>query len=284
MNGYQPRMTSPRSRAGGPVREAEQAGQRLEKSKTFGLLVMVGLIAYGVVHLLIAWIALQLAWTGGGGEASQQGAMAQMAGNPLGDVLLWITAVGLFALTVWQGFTAVWGYQDEDSRGKKIWKRLGAAGKAVVYLGLGISAVSTAVSGSKSGDSKEKTLTASLMSVPFGRILVAIVGLAVLGVGGRLVYRGIAKKFTKDLRGGVGPGVTRLGQIGFCAKGVALGIVGALFVVAAITFDPNQAGGLDEALRTLRQQPYGQILLTVVALGIACFGLYCFAWSRRANV
>jgi hypothetical protein len=264
-------------------RNAERHGKRVEQSKAFGALVMVGLAAYGVVHLLIAWIALQLAWTGGGGQASKQGALAQMAGSGIGGILLWITAIGLFALVLWQLAAAAWGYQHEDDDKKKIMKRIGAAGKAVVYLGIGISAVSTAAGQRKSGNSSEKSMTARLLGVPFGRVLVIAVGIAVVVVGARLVYRGIAKKFTHDLDGGVSSVVVRLGQIGYSAKGVAFGIIGVLFVVAAVTFDPNKAGGLDSALRTLRNQPFGAVLLTLMALGIAAFGAYCFAWSRHAK-
>src|SRR3954452_13850832 len=65
-------------------------------------LARVGLIAYGVVHLLIAWLALQLAWGGGGGSADQSGAMATVASQPFGKGLLWVLAVGLIALAVWQ--------------------------------------------------------------------------------------------------------------------------------------------------------------------------------------
>lgn len=272
-----------RDEAASAGRNAKQQGKRVEQSQTFGVLVMVGLAAYGVVHLLIAWIALQLAWTGGGGQASQQGALAEMAGSGLGDILLWITAIGLFALVLWQLTTAAWGYQHQDDVKKKIVKRIGAAGKAVVYLAIGISAVSTAVGQKKSGNSSEKTMTARLLGVPFGRVLVIIAGLAVVAVGVMLVYRGIVKKFTEDLQGSVSPVVVRLGQIGYCAKGFALAIVGVLFVVAAVTFDPDKAGGLDSALRTLRDQPFGAVLLTLMALGIAAFGAYCFAWSRHAK-
>ena len=78
---------------------AEDASQQAMDSKPFRVLLTVGLIAYGVVHILIGWIALQIAWFGGGGEeASQKGALAQIAGGPFGATLLWITVIGLFAL------------------------------------------------------------------------------------------------------------------------------------------------------------------------------------------
>ena len=53
------------------------------------------LVGYGIVHLLVAWLAVQLAWFGGSGEsADQSGAMATLAESPVGKPLLWIVAVG----------------------------------------------------------------------------------------------------------------------------------------------------------------------------------------------
>ena len=74
--------------------------------------------------------------------------------------------------------------------------------------------------------------------------------------------------------------VTRLGQIGFPGKGIALAGVGGLLVWAAVTFDPSKARGLDGALRTVLELPFGRILLTLVAVGIAAFGAFCFVRAR----
>ena len=76
----------------------------------------------------------------------------------------------------------------------------------------------------------------------------------------------------------------RLGVAGYSAKGVAYAIAGILFVVAAVNYDPEKARGLDAALNTLRDQPYGPILLTLVALGIAAFGVFCFVQSKYRKV
>lgn len=262
--------------------KAGDAGRDVQQSDSFRILVRVGLLSYGVVHLIVAWIAVQLAWFGGQQEASQKGAFQELASTGLGRITLWVVAVGLFALALWQLFEAVWGHGDREEGRKRTVKRVGSAGKVVLYVVLAVSAVRAAAGSSSSGDT-QKEMTASLMGNAAGRILVIAIGAAVVFAGGRLVYRGLSKKFTKDLAGGVSQGVVRLGQIGYSAKGVALGIIGLLFVVAAITYDPNRAGGLDTALRTLKDQPYGPYLLTVLALGIACFGAYCFAWSRHVK-
>ncbi len=60
-------------------------------------------------------------------------------------------------------------------------------------------------------------------------------------------------------------------------------MIGLLFVWAAWSYDPKKAGGMDAALSTLRSQPFGPALLTVVALGIAAFGVYCLYWARNAK-
>jgi hypothetical protein len=251
----------------------------VQRSKGYHALVSVGLASYGLLHLVVGWIAVQVAF-GKQGDASQQGALGQLTKQPLGAVLLWVMAVGLFTLTIWQVLEATVGHQQGD-RGHQLRRRLSSAGRAVVYLALGILTVQVALgSGSHSGKGEE-TLSARLMSVPFGRVLVAAVGAAVIAVAVSQIVKGVKKKFTEDLASNPGKAARPLGTVGYCAKGVALGIIGLLFGWAAITYDAKKAGGMDAALTTLRGQPFGTVLLIVLALGLACFGAYCFLWARR---
>ena len=253
----------------------------VRRSEGYHVMVGVGLASYGLVHLLLAWLAGQVAF-GGGGDASQQGAMKQLAEQPFGLVLLWAMAVGLLTLSVWQVMEAVVGRAGQKSA-QKVRRRLVSVGRAVVYLGLALTAAGVAMgSGSSSGQSEE-TLSARLLAVPFGRILVAIVGLAVVSVGIAQIVKGVKRKFNDDLDGGVSRSVLRLGTVGYCAKGVALAIIGLLFGWAALSYDPKKAGGMDAALSTLRDQPFGVALLTAMALGLAAYGLYCFSWARHAK-
>jgi hypothetical protein len=248
----------------------------------------VGLVAYGVVHLVVAWIALQVAWSGGG-DASSGGALRTLAQQPFGRTMLWVTVAGLAALVLWQLGTAVWGYQTEDGA-KRLRKRLAAAGRVAVYGALAFSAsrIARGSGGGSSGDSKEEGLTADLLTAPAGRTLVAIIGLAIIAIGVRQVHRGVTDSFTHDLEGPATSGdsgsvVVLLGRLGYVAKGVAVGVVGILFGWAAVAYDPEKAGGLDDALKTVRDQPFGPYLLTAVALGLAAFGLFCFAWAKYAR-
>lgn len=266
-------------------------GGRTERARHSDLLkrgARVGLVAYGVVHLLIAWIALQIAWSGGG-DASSGGALRRLADQPFGRAMLWITVLGLVALALWQLGTALWGYASEDGA-KRMRKRLGSAGRVIVYGALALSAlrIASGSGGSSGGDSKEEGFTADVMTAPAGRVLVVAIGVAIIAVGVRHVHRGVTESFTHDLEGSAtsgdsGSAVLALGRVGYTAKGIAIGVVGILFGWAALSYDPDKAGGLDDALKTIRDQPFGPYLLTAVALGLAAFGLYCFAWARHAR-
>lgn len=250
----------------------------------YQVLIKVGLVSYGIVHVVLAWISARVA-LGNGGDASTSGALQQLGKQPFGQALMWVMAVGLLTLVLWQVLEAVGGRPGADAK-EQVKNRGRAVGKAVVYLLLAITAVRIAAgAGASSGSGEaEETLSARLMSVPFGRVLLVAVGLAVLAVGISQIVKGARKKFvTRDLAGGVSRGVVLLGTLGWIAKGVALSLVGVLFGWAAARHDPKKAGGMDAALSTLRDQPFGTVLLLAVALGFAAFGVYCLAWARNAK-
>lgn len=267
------------------VASGKAQARQLSNSVWLERTVRLGLVAFGIVHLLIAWLALQLAFGHQSGAANQQGALHALARQPFGTTLLWLVAIGLFALAVWQVTEALWGHTREDDP-KRAFKRVGSAGQAVIYAAIGVSAVKIAVGSGSSSKSQE--MTAKLMDLPFGRLIVAAVGVLILVIAAVHAKRGLTKSFEKDLvaqatSGSSGTAIVRLGQIGYLAKAVAFGVLGSLFIWAAATYDAKKAGGLDAALSTLLGQGVGPWLLVIVALGIGCFGLYCFAWARYAD-
>ena len=275
-----------RGGAGSPADSATRAGD----SDALEHLARVGLIAYGVVHLLIAWLALQLAWGTGGAQADQSGALATLAQQPLGEPLLWVLGAGLVGLALWQAAEILrWrhGLSASGEDRKQAWERTGkAAAKTVIYLSLAVLAFRYASgTGQGGGSSTPQQTAAGVFGWPGGRWLVGAIGLVVIGVGAYHVYKGVSKRFLKeiDLAGcssGTTRVVTRLGQVGFPGKGIALALIGGLLVWSAITFDASKADGLDGALHLVLSAPAGQVLLTLVALGIAAFGAFCFVRAR----
>ncbi len=257
----------------------------VQSSAAYNWLVKLGLVAYGVVHLLIAWLALQIALRSGGGEeASNSGALAQLAEAPAGTALLWIVAVGLAAIALWQLIEAITGHREFDDK-KRLQKRISSAIRAVTYGVLSFTAIRFVMgSGDQGGSSTEQEVSEGLFGLPGGRILVGVVGLAVLGYGVYYVYKGIKRKFNEDLTQDLTGAADTVARVGCIAKGVAYGVVGLLFLWAAAAKDPEKAGGLDAALGTIASQPLGTVLLVLVALGLACYGIYCFFWAKHAKV
>lgn len=250
-------------------------------------LARTGFVVNGVLHLLIAWLAARVALRDGG-EADQGGALQQVAQAPVGGLLLWVGAAGFPGLALWQATEVV--VHHHPDRHRRWSERLKAAAKSVTYL---VLAVTTSQFADGSGpDSGESTADATtvLMQAPLGQLLVAAVGLAVVGVAGYHVHKGLTRRFLRDLEshapraGQVGTAMVRLGTVGYVAKGVALVLVGGLFVVAAWTSDPQEATGLDGALRGLTGHPVGVVLLFVIAAGLGCYGGYSVARARWARL
>ena len=123
--------------------QAEQAGREVHQSEWIDHAARIGLITYGLVHLVIAWLAIQLALGDKEGSADSQGAVQQLDEQPYGQAIVWAVAIGMFLLALWQGLEALFGYRDEEGF-TQVRKRVTAAGKAVVYVVIGISAVRAA--------------------------------------------------------------------------------------------------------------------------------------------
>lgn len=165
----------------------------------------------------------------------------------------------------------------------EILARLGFAAKGVVYMIVGVLAVQAAFGSGGGGGTQ--TVTAKVLSNPFGAWLVGLAGVAVIAYGLKAAYRAYARKY----RGKVAFGhldarartlIDRAGRLGLSARAVVFGLIGIFLIEAAVRSDPSQARGLDGALDTLAAQPYGPWLLGLVAIGLACYGFYSLVKAR----
>ena len=268
--------------------QAKQAARDVHSSETLDRINRFGLLAFGLVHLVLGWLAVQLAFGDRGGSTSTSGAVQELAQQPFGSVLVWLVAIGMVLYSVVQLVEAAIGRRDDDGT-KRTLKRAVSAGKAVVYGVIAFSALKVAIGqGSGGGEQGTDSMTGKLMDLPGGQVLVGLVGLGIVATGGALVVKGVTDRFLDDIkgsgqRGGAGTAYTWAGRIGYTAKGISIGLVGLLFCYAAVTHDPDKSGGLDQALTEVLDQPFGPVLLVVLGLGIASFGGFCFAWARHLD-
>ena len=254
-----------------------------------GPVARAGLVARGVIYLLIGWVTLMLALGRSNGQSNkeldQRGALQTLAGKHYGGIALWALVVGFAAYALWRFSEAAWGVTGE---GNGAGPRIKSAFRGIVYTFFAVTTVSVLHGSNSSQAANQQDVTARVMKHTGGRWVVGIVGGIVLIVGLSLMLEGLRRKFLKTLRTGEMSQRTRsvvvgLGVVGTTARGVIFALAGWLVIDAAKTFNPVKARGLDEALRTLRSESYGAALLALAALGLIIFGLYglCEARWRR---
>lgn len=269
--------TDPSTHAG-----ATSAVENVQNSDLFEKAARAGHFVSGLLHILIGYIAIRLAF-GQGGNADQSGALQELGSKPGGSIALWIAVVAFVALALWRVMEAIVGKKSDQDAGSTM-DRLKAGSLAVVYVAFAWSTFGFASGSGKSSGQQNAGMTAQLMGNGFGKFVLIVVGLVVVGVGGYHVYKGVSKNFLDDLKGSHGKGVEGLGIAGYAAKGIALIGAGVLVIVAVFTSDPSKATGIDGAVKTLGSQPFGQILLVLAGVGIALYGLYAFVLARYARM
>lgn len=264
------------------ARKVADGAEEAADSKPFVLAARAGYIAAGLLHILIGVIAVRVAM-GGSGSADQSGAMSSLAGTPGGGILLWACFIGCSALALFLLSEAIFGTRRLSGKDKAKF-RLKNGGQAVIYGAIGVTFLSYAMGRSGGSNSSTQSASAALMANPAGAALLLAIGVGILVVGGYFIYSGITKRFTKELSGRpsgtAGRGLLVLGSFGYVAKGVALGVLGLLVVIATVRNNPEQSTGLDGALKSLQEQPFGVYILGAVALGLIAYGVFMIVRSR----
>lgn len=251
-------------------------------------LARLGYASRGVIYLIIGSLALMAAIGSGGSTTDSKGALMKLMQAPGGWIMVLVLCIGLLGYSAWRFCQA---FLDADGHGTdaKAWVvRGGLMVSSVTHLFLafwaGKLAIGSAISGSSEG---KETLVATLMAQPLGQWLVGIAGVILIGVGVAQFLKGHGEKFDKHF---TWDHDERRWLVNFCkfglyARGVIFAIIGGFIVYAAYTTDPDDAGGLAQALSWLRSQPFGPWLLGITAAGLICFAIYsCVeAIYRRVN-
>jgi len=268
----------------------KRAGQKAAYSPLMEALARWGYGVRGLIYIMMGVLALNLAMGKNGVPADQQGAIAAFGRQPAGMALLWVILIGLISYSLWGVIRAVLDLLQKGHDLKGLIARGGFLFSAASYALLILPTygyISGAGSTSQSGAATQKFMS-SIMTTPWGKWAIGLIGLAVIAGGLQQIYEGFNSTFDKQFQPYTMTAqevkwATQLGRFGTATRGFIFAIVGGLLCMAAYQANASQPVGIDSALATLLRQPYGIWLLGVVAIGLMAFGVYSMAsavWFR----
>lgn len=277
---------------GETIEQTVEAAEEIVRHPFTKKLARFGFYTKGFLFIVIGLLAILVAIGERGGElADPTGALTRIAKAPYGKIILIVFVVGAAAHGAWN---ILRGAADVDNAGKGVQgiiKRCIAAGTGFFYLFLAWTAWSivSATQIAEGAGTVQKNLTALLLALPLGAILVGLVGLIVIGAGLHECYSGVTGKYQESFklynldskRLAI---IKILGVFSFLARGLIFGIMGYFFIVAAIDSNPNEAVGIDGALRTLSQSYFGKTVLFVTAAGLVCHGFLSLYEARYRRI
>jgi hypothetical protein len=235
----------------------------------------IGWLARGVLYVLVAVLVARIPSTGGERSADKQGAFSTIADSPFGGWLLGAVIVGMFGFAAWRIWTAARGDDEKPA------KRLSWLGSAVVYVVLAVTAIGV-LRGDSGGGNDEKAITARVLELPGGPVLVGAVAVAIFAVAVNHLRKAVKEKFLAYIDEGAVPehlhGPVRfIGVAGELGRALVWFLVGWFLLRAAVRHDPNEPIGLDESLRRLAGESWGPAVLWVACAGLLAYGVLCFA-------
>lgn len=275
-------MTKPNS----PIEPIKKPIKQVTSHLWFKRLARLGYAAKGLVYVIVGLLASAAAIGTGGRTTDTSGALKAIVTQPFGKFLLSIVTLGIAGYILWR---LVQTFFDPENRGqinaKRIVQRLGYACSAVGYTGLGFTAVKLIMGLGGGDDEPIEDWTIYFLAQPFGRWLVALGGIMVIGVGISFLFQAYEAKFRNELKlhemtHNERIWAVRFGRFGVAARGFVFGIIGSFLVLAAIQIDGSEARGLGGALTVLAQQPFGSWILGIVALGLTAYGIYSVIQAR----
>jgi hypothetical protein len=269
-----------------------EAAEEIVKHPLVKTLARFGFYTKGFLFIVIGILAILVAIGDRGGMlADPTGALATVAQFPLGKIILILFIVGAFGHGAWN---ILRGTADVDNAGKS-WRGIAtrslAVGVGIFYLFLAWTAwdLFLMVHVTSENGAVQKTFVSILLAVPLGAILVAIIGIGVIGAGIHECYSGITGKYQENfkmykLQGAKRIIVNLLGYFGFVARALIFALMGYFFISAALFYDAQIAVGIDGALLTLSQTYYGKTLLFVTATGLVCHGVLSLYEARYRRI
>jgi Domain of Unknown Function (DUF1206) len=248
----------------------------------------LGYMARGTVYLSIGLMALMAVVGVAPHTRGAVGALRAWSQWPLGNVLLWLIGLGLYGFAGWRVMQSVFD-ADRQGRSARAWaSRAGQAMSGLIYGALAVSVfglIDTLHDYRHVGEQAEtRAAVAAVLAWPLGSKVVMAAGLFILACGLGNAVRAFVDDFGATLR--CEPNTRRwicwLARVGYFGRGMAMLPVGFFMLMAGWHERAVEARSVGTALWALHTQVFGDLVLTLVGLGVVAFGAFAFveAWRR----
>ena len=244
-----------------------------------------GFASIGIVYCLMGLLTVRAAFGLSAEKGDKSEAFKFVYDQPFGKILLIGIAIGLAGYVMLRIFQALFDTENKGTDPKGLASRLNYASSAVIYSSLIVYAIKLASGNPGSGDSRE-FFVSKIMTYPMGEWIVGIAGLVIIGIGVYQIYLGVSKRFMKIVKlysAGFQEGFQKAGMIGYAARGIVFSIVGYFLLRAAMDSNPREADGTGAAFDFL-QQNFGNLLMSVVAVGLIAYGVFMFVRARHESI
>jgi hypothetical protein len=268
------------------VQSGNAAVKRAAANPALELLERLGYAVRGALYAAMGLLALRVVFSVAGGQTTDlTGSLVFLIRNPFGKLVLIVAAVGLAAYSLWGLTRAIYDPLHRGSDASGYMARLGFLTSALSYAAIVWFALQLLAGSGATTSDGTKTTIATVLTHPAGGALTILIGLVVIGIALGQFLEAYRATFARDLKGTEMSPRTRdiavkLGRFGMFARGVIFLIIGWFVVQAGVHHDPAQTQGFSGAFVFLLAQPFGRILLGIVALGFVALGLHSFACAR----
>lgn len=262
--------------------------QRAVRKPWVGWLGRAGFAAQGTCFVIIAVLALELAFGSHGHLTDPRGAFVVLAEDGWTRVLVVFLAIGFGCYALWRLAQAIFDRGGMGTSAGGLGRRAIQLGQAVLYGVLAVAAVRV-LAGSRGGGGGTRKAAAGILGWPGGAWIVGAIGVGFGIVAAVNVYWGLSGRFLESLdQSALNDRTEKLlravGTVGFVALGFVLGVIAWFMVKAAIDYNAGKVVSLGGALAHLAEATYGQWLLGATAAGLLAYGLFGLLQVRYHDV
>ncbi|MCW8108925.1 DUF1206 domain-containing protein [Alteromonas ponticola] len=252
------------------------------------IIARTGYASKTVIYILLGIFVISSAISSFSAEnPSQQTVFTKILQQPFGKYMLMAVIAGMVCYSIWRWLQTFLNTEELDmGKAKDMVMRIFLFISGIIYATGAYAAVkvltgqSSDDGGSGQGSNSSESIASTLMEQSWGGYLVMALGIIIIifaFIQFKHAYKAdyMDKFVTSDMSSKEINASRKVGQLGYAARGVVYSLIGAFFIQAGWTNDPDEAGGLKEAFQSIMEQPFGDWALMAIGVGIAMFGVFC---------